>query len=58
MISGDKDLAVFRDKDDIDGFTQDVQLLKFTINVDLRIQPHSFAKTDFDRTNPYIKKDT
>jgi len=22
---------------------------------DLRIEPHSFAKSDFDETNPYIK---
>jgi len=23
--------------------------------MDLRIEPHSYAKSDFDETNPYIK---
>ncbi|MCL4557772.1 MAG: nucleotidyltransferase domain-containing protein [Deltaproteobacteria bacterium] len=52
----DIDLAVFWDKDNIDGFIEDVQLLKFTKDIDLRIEPHSFARTDFDKTNPYIKE--
>ena len=47
---------MFWDKDDIDGFDENVQLLKLTRNVDLRIEPHSFARTDFDETNPYIKE--
>ena len=25
-------------------------------DVDLRIEPHAFAKSDFDETNPYIKE--
>ena len=52
----DIDLAVFWDKDDIDGFNEDVQLMKLTRDVDLRIEPHSFARTDFDETNPYIRE--
>lgn len=52
----DIDLAVFWDKDDIDGFDEDVQLFKLTKKVDLRIEPHSFARTDFDETDPYIKE--
>ncbi len=52
----DIDLAVFWDKDNIDGFIEDVQLLKFTKDIDLWIEPHSFARTDFDKTNPYIKE--
>jgi len=52
----DIDLAVFWDKDDIDGFDEDVQLLKLTRDVDWRIEPHSFARTDFDETNPFIKE--
>jgi len=51
----DIDLAVFWNKDEIDGFDEDVLLMKLTRRVDLRIEPHSFAKTDFDETNPYIK---
>jgi hypothetical protein len=52
----DIDLAVFWDKDEIDGFDEDVLLMKLTRRVDLRIEPHSFAKSDFDETNPYIKE--
>ncbi len=52
----DIDLAVFWDKDNIDGFNEDAQLMRLTKNVDLRIEPHSFARTDFDKTNPYIKE--
>lgn len=52
----DIDIAVFWDKDTIDGFDEDVQLLKLTRKVDLRIEPHSFARTDFDESDPYIKE--
>lgn len=52
----DIDLAVFWDKEDIDGFDEDVQLMKLSKNIDLRIEPHSFARSDFDETNPYIKE--
>ena len=54
--NSDIDLAVFWDKDEIDGFDEDVLLMKLTRRVDLQIEPHSFAKTDFDETNPYIKE--
>lgn len=52
----DIDLAVFWDRDNIDGFDEDIQLLKLTKKVDLRIEPHSFARTDFDETDPYIRE--
>lgn len=52
----DIDLAVFWDKEDIDGFEEDVLLMKLTRGVDLRIEPHSFARSDFEETNPYIKE--
>ena len=52
----DIDLAVFWDRDDIDGFDEDVLLRKLSCDVDLRIEPHSFARTDFDETDPYIKE--
>jgi len=54
----DIDLAVFWDKDEIDGFDEDVLLMKLTRKVDLRIEPRSFARSDFDETNPYIKEIT
>lgn len=52
----DIDLAIFLEKDDLDGFEDDVQLMKLRRSVDLRIEPHPFAKSDFDETNPYIKE--
>ncbi len=52
----DIDLAVFLDKDDIDGFEDDALLMKLTRNIDLRIEPHSFARTDFDETDPFIRE--
>lgn len=54
----DIDLAVFLEKDDLDGFEEDTQLLKLRRGVDMRIEPHLFAKSDFDETNPYIKEIT
>ncbi len=52
----DIDLAVFWDKEDIDGFDEDVKLMKLRWDIDLRIEPHSLARTDFDETNPFIKE--
>ena len=52
----DIDLAVFWDKEDIDGFDEDLQLLRLGREVDLRIEPHSFARTDFDETNPFVRE--
>jgi predicted nucleotidyltransferase len=54
--NSDIDLAVFWDRDDIDGFDEDVLLRKLSGEVDLRIEPHSFARTAFDETDPYIKE--
>ncbi len=50
------DLAIFWDRDEITGFDEDVKLMGLRWDVDLRIEPHSFARTDFDETNPYIKE--
>ena len=52
----DIDLAVFWDRDSIDGFDEDLQLLRLGREVDLRIEPHSFARTDFDETDPFIRE--
>lgn len=52
----DIDIAVFLDKDDIDGFEDDALLMKLTRGIDLRLEPHSFARTDFDETDPFIKE--
>lgn len=52
----DIDLAIFLNKDNIDGFREDVQLMHLRRKVDLRIEPHAFAMSDFDETNPFIKE--
>jgi len=52
----DIDLAVFLEKEELDGFEEDAELMKLRRKVDLRIEPHSFARPDFDETNPYIKE--
>ena len=52
----DIDLAVFLEKEDLDGFEEDAQLMKLRRKVDIRIEPHPFARSDFDETNPYIKE--
>lgn len=52
----DIDLAVFWDRDEIDGFDEDVQLMRLTRTVDLRIEPHSFSRKDFENPDPFVKK--
>jgi len=52
----DIDLAVFLDQDDIDGFREDIELMRLRRDLDLRIEPQAFAKTDFNDTDPYIKE--
>jgi len=52
----DIDLAIFLDTDNLDGFLEDVKLMHLRRKVDLRIEPHSFARSDFDETNPFIKE--
>jgi len=52
----DIDLAVFLDRDEIDGFDEDVLLRKLRWDIDLRIEPHSFARSDFDDMDPHIKE--
>ena len=50
----DIDIAVFLDKDDIDGFTEQVELMRLRWDIDLAIEPHAFARTDFDETDPFV----
>ncbi len=52
----DIDLAIFLNKNDIDGFQEDADMMKLTRKVDLRIEPHSFAKLDFDKKDPFVKE--
>jgi len=52
----DIDLAIFLDTNEIDGFEEDAQLMKLRRKVDLRIEPHAFARTDFDESDPIVKE--
>lgn len=52
----DIDLAIFLDKENLDGFEEDAELMKLRRNVDMRIEPHSFARRDFEETDPYIEE--
>ena len=51
----DIDVAIFLNKDDIDGFLEDAQFMKLTRNIDSRIEPHSFARLDF-KTDPFVRE--
>jgi len=52
----DINLAVFLDKDKIDSLDQDVRLMRLRRKVDLRIEPHSFALSDFKSPDPFVKE--
>ncbi|HDP33824.1 MAG TPA: nucleotidyltransferase domain-containing protein [Candidatus Hydrogenedentes bacterium] len=52
----DIDLAVFLDRDEIDGFQDDVALMRYRREIDLRIEPHAFARTDYDSSDPFIRE--
>lgn len=52
----DIDLAVFWDKDDIEGFDEDILLMRLTREVDLGIEPHSFSRKDFENPDPFVKE--
>ena len=52
----DIDLAVFLDRDEVDGFHDDVALMRLTWDVDTRIEPHAFARTDLDDMDPFVRE--
>lgn len=52
----DIDLAIFLDWDEIDGFDEEVQLLRFTRDIDLHIEPHAFSRKDFYNADPLIRE--
>jgi uncharacterized protein len=56
QAASDIDLAVFLDRDDIDSFDEDVTLMRLTRNVDLRIEPHSFSRKDFENPDPFVQE--
>jgi uncharacterized protein len=56
QADSDIDLAVFLDQDKIDGFNEDVHLMRLTRNVDLRIEPHCFSRGDFENPDPFVQQ--
>lgn len=55
QMYSDIDLAIFLDRDEIDGFDEDVLLMRLTRDVDLRIEPHSFSRNDFENPDPFVR---
>jgi predicted nucleotidyltransferase len=56
QADSDIDLAVFLDQDEIDGFNEDVQLMRLTRKVDLSIEPHCFSRGDFENPDPFVQQ--
>jgi uncharacterized protein len=52
----DIDLAVFWDKDEIDGYDEDVRLMQLTRSMDACIEPHSFSRRDFEHPDPFVQE--
>lgn len=52
----DIDLAVFLDEDDIDGYDEAVEMMHIRRDINIDIEPHAFARTDFDETTPLIRE--
>jgi len=56
QADSDIDLAVFLGQDEIDGFSEDVQLMRLTRKVDLNIEPHCFSRRDFENLDPFVQE--
>ena len=52
----DIDLSIFLDTNEIDGFEEDAMLMKLRRKVDLRIEPHAFAKADLEQPDPLVNE--
>lgn len=51
----DIDLAVFLDREEIDGFSEVTEMMKLRWDIDLRLEPHAFAKSDLDDADPFVR---
>lgn len=49
----DIDIAIVLDSD-IDRIDLMIELMMFTRNIDLRIEPHPFKTNDFEKGNPFV----
>jgi predicted nucleotidyltransferase len=55
QADSDIDLAIFLDLDEIDGFNEDVQLMRLIRKIDLSIEPHCFSRKDFENPDPFVQ---
>ncbi|WP_158269640.1 hypothetical protein [Desulfonatronum sp. SC1] len=47
---------MFWDKDEIDGYDEDVRLMQFTRSMDACIEPHSFSRKDFEHPDSFVQE--
>ncbi|WP_153304595.1 hypothetical protein [Desulfonatronum thiodismutans] len=47
---------MFWDKDEIDGYDEDVRLMQLTRSMDACIEPHSFSRKDFEHPDPFVQE--
>lgn len=52
----DIDIAVFLDRDEIDGFDEGVRLTRLRRGRDVRIEPHVFTRKDLEDEDPVINE--
>jgi predicted nucleotidyltransferase len=52
----DIDLAVFLDREEIDGFDEGVRLTRLRRGIDTRIEPHVFARTEMEDGDPVVRE--
>ncbi len=52
----DIDLAIFFNQANIDSFHEDLKLMRLRRQVDLRIEPHAFARSDLKQPDPFVKE--
>jgi predicted nucleotidyltransferase len=55
QADSDIDLAVFLDRDEIDGSNEDVQLMRLTRKINLSIEPHCCSRKDFENPDPFVQ---
>lgn len=55
-LDSDIDVAVFLNRDEIDSFREDVDLMELRWDIDLRIEPRTFTKLDFEDPDPFISE--
>jgi len=50
----DIDIAVFLDQEEVDKFDDGTRLMRLSCDIDTRIEPHAFARTDLNDPDPFV----